>query len=147
MYIPKPLLPHVGYKIQNKCLPHVLLNYILINKKEERLGAIMGVTITFEAHLPIKIKKKGKWFIACCEVLDVITQGESKIKAKENLEEAVGELIATCYEMGTLDEVLKESGFTLVKPHKKSKPTKDELSVKVPLYLLEKHHGHKFCQA
>ena len=106
-----------------------------------------GFTITFEAHLPVKIKKKGKWFIACCEVLDVITQGESKKKAKENLEEAVGEFIATCYEMSTLDEVLKECGFTLNKPLKIPKPSKDEFSVKVPLYLLSKHDGHKFCPA
>lgn len=107
----------------------------------------MGVTITFEAHLPFNIKKKGKWFIAYCDVLDVITQGETEKKAKDNLADAISGFLATCFEMGTLDEVLKECGFTLQQPKRKQKPLKNELSVKVPLYLLSGHKSPKICHA
>ena len=108
-------------------------------------GVMMGGTITFEAHLPVKIKKKGKWFIAYCNVLDVVTQGETEKKAKSNLVDAIEGFLSTCFDMGTLDAVLKECGFTLQQPKRKQKPLKNELSVTVPLYLLGGHQGRGIC--
>lgn len=63
--------------------------------------------------LPISIKKKGKWYIAACPVLDVCTQGETEKKAKSNLNDAISLFITSCLERGTLDAVLKECGLVL----------------------------------
>ena len=49
----------------------------------------MKALIRLQALVPVTIKKKGKWFIAACEKLDVITQGETEEKAKRNLEDAI----------------------------------------------------------
>jgi predicted RNase H-like HicB family nuclease len=76
----------------------------------------MKTSVTFHASLPIKIKKKNKYYVSCCHVLDVWSQGETKMKATENLREALQLFLIDCFERGTLDKVLKESGFTSSKP-------------------------------
>ena len=73
----------------------------------------MSAKITFKVNLPVKIKKSGKWFIAGCDVLDLITQGETREIAKVNLEDAIALFFATCYDKGTLESVLKNCGFPL----------------------------------
>ena len=105
----------------------------------------MSVTVTFKAHLPVNIKKKGKWFIAYCNVLDVATQGETEKKAKSNIEDAIEGFIATCFEMGTLGQVLKECGFTLHQPEEEQKSLQNELSVEIPLYFLNPNQGSRLC--
>ncbi|MBI4714479.1 MAG: type II toxin-antitoxin system HicB family antitoxin [Nitrospirae bacterium] len=57
--------------------------------------------IVFNVTLPAQVKKKGKWYVSSCPILDVGSQGETKGKALQNLVEA----------RGALDEVLKDSGF------------------------------------
>jgi predicted RNase H-like HicB family nuclease len=68
---------------------------------------LLGMTFTF----PSTLKKKGKWYIACCLPLDVYSQGETEQKATENLGDALVEFILSCLERGTLDEVLRKAGF------------------------------------
>jgi len=72
----------------------------------------MRVKIQFEAKLPIVFKEEENYVIACCPILDVMSQGDDREEAKKNLSEALFLFFITCYEHGTLDEVLKDSGFT-----------------------------------
>jgi predicted RNase H-like HicB family nuclease len=67
--------------------------------------------IVFNVTLPAQVKKKGKWYVSSCPILDVWSQGETKGKALQNLVEALRGFLVSCYERGTLDEVLKDSGF------------------------------------
>ncbi len=69
--------------------------------------------VQFIVRLPFSIKQKGSWYISSCEPLDVFSQGKTEKEAITNLKEAVQIFFTTCFEMGTLDKVLKECGFTL----------------------------------
>ena len=51
-------------------------------------------------------------YVSHCDPLDVCSQGDTEEEAVENLIEAVQIFLSTCYEMGTLNEVLKECGLT-----------------------------------
>lgn len=61
--------------------------------------------------LPMVIQKDGDMFVSSCPVLDVYSQGASEAKAEENLKEALTLFLETCFEMGTLNDVLKSCGF------------------------------------
>jgi len=92
------------------------------------------VHVEFTLKVPTKIKKKGNIYISSCEVLDINTQGYSKEEAKSNLLEALKLFISSCFERGTLDEVLKDCGFKLqtkaTKPSRRSNP--NLMSVPIP---------------
>lgn len=47
------------------------------------------VDIPIKIRLSCNIKKKGKWFIATCYSLDLVTQGETEAMAHNNLEDAI----------------------------------------------------------
>ena len=67
-----------------------------------------------ELRLPARIRKKGKWYISSCDVLDVHSQGHTRAEAERNLRDALESFFVSCHERGTLDEVLRESGFVAV---------------------------------
>ena len=58
----------------------------------------------------IRKEKEGGYFVYC-PALDVGSQGDTIAEAKENIAEATQCFLEGCYEMGTLNEVLLESGF------------------------------------
>ncbi len=58
------------------------------------------------------VKQEGKWYIASCLPLDVHSQGHDEGEALRNLAEAIKLFVESCYERGTLDQVLKDCGFT-----------------------------------
>ncbi len=89
----------------------------------ERRLRNMKTSVTFHVSLPIKITKKKKYYISCCPVLDVWSQGETRTTATENLREALQLFLIDCFERGILDKVLKESGFTAA-----STPQKKQIS-------------------
>jgi len=97
----------------------------------------MQFTATFEISLPVRIKKEGKYFVSCCPPLDLFSQGESKAKAKENIREAVRLFILDCYERGTLDKVLKDSGFVPLKKPILNRPKskREEIAVYLPFVI------------
>ncbi|MFQ6063817.1 MAG: type II toxin-antitoxin system HicB family antitoxin [Methanosarcinales archaeon] len=41
--------------------------------------------------LPVIISKEGKWFVACCPVLDIATQGRNEKEVKENIRDLIEE--------------------------------------------------------
>jgi predicted RNase H-like HicB family nuclease len=67
--------------------------------------------IEFKVTLPFKITKRSKWFLTSCPILDVHSQGPTEEIAKKNLVEAISLFLISCFERGTLDEVLKKCGF------------------------------------
>ena len=69
-------------------------------------------TVLFAVNLVARIRKEeeGGYFVYC-PALDVSSQGDTLAEAKENIAEATQCFLEGCYEMGTLNEVLLESGF------------------------------------
>src|ERR1700690_3242824 len=59
-------------------------------------------------------KREGGWYIAHCPPLDITTQGRTQGEARRNLLEASELFVISCLERGTLDEALRELGFTKV---------------------------------
>jgi predicted RNase H-like HicB family nuclease len=77
--------------------------------------ASRGVKVEFNIKLPFKITKRTKWFLASCPILDVHSQGPTEEKAKKNLVEAISLFLISCFERGTLHEVLKNCGFVPIR--------------------------------
>lgn len=100
-------------------------------------GAItMQSKVEITAQLPVVIKKRQKYYLASCPLLDVHSQGETEEQAKKNLAEAVSLFLFSCIERGTLDAVLKKCGFSISKAveHKPKPKYKDFFDVSIPLF-------------
>ncbi len=110
----------------------------------------MKVQITFTAKLPIQITRKAKWFVASCPALDVASQGETKEEARKNVAEALFMFLQSCFERGTLDDVLKECGFRSMEQQDANigpaeAPAGQEY-VDVPLHLLSQFEEGRQCR-
>ncbi len=104
--------------------------------------------VLFTVKLPVKFIKKRKWYVATCPALDVVTQGETKKKAKENLAEALLLFMETCLENGTLDTVLKQCGFRPAKRKlKKLARPPEYLNIPIPLISSTADHVANTCHA
>ena len=58
-----------------------------------------------------EIFSEGDCYVALCRELDVSSFGDDPKEASDSLREAVELFLEGCEELGTLDEVLEESGF------------------------------------
>ena len=65
--------------------------------------------IAMEFKVPARIRKKGKWFISSCPLLDVHSQGGTRGESEHNLVEALASFLISCYKRETLGEVLREA--------------------------------------
>jgi predicted RNase H-like HicB family nuclease len=103
----------------------------------------MKVQVKFT--MPVEIRKKGRWFIALCPALDVVTQGETEEKAKSNLVDALVEFLLSCWDRGTLDQVMKDAGFVPSEdgPRWAAKVCDDMDSVEVPLPFIIADRLHR----
>jgi hypothetical protein len=61
--------------------------------------------------IPVVYFKEGTVIIAHCVPLDVSSCGHDLQEAQHNIRDAVAGFIEACEDMGTLEEVLEESGF------------------------------------
>ncbi len=96
--------------------------------------------VSMELKVPVAVKKKKDYFVSYCPVLDVHSQGETEEKALDNLVEAISLFLVSCFERGTLDEVLKECGFEPIKKSVKAKPSsKRYKTIGVPIPFQIKH--------
>lgn len=59
-----------------------------------------------------EIFKEDEQFIAICPELNVSSFGESVEEARRSLREAVDLFLEECEAMGTIETILRESGFT-----------------------------------
>ena len=61
--------------------------------------------------VPVEVREEGAYFVTVCPPLDVCSQGDTEEAALVNLGEALHLFVESCFERGTLDEVLKDCGF------------------------------------
>lgn len=71
--------------------------------------------------LRIEIFKEGDVYVALSPELNVSSYGETIEDAKKSFKEAVEAFIEECQKMGTLEDVLEESGFLKVNDSWKSR--------------------------
>ena len=62
----------------------------------------------------VEIFKEDDVFVALAPDLNVSSFGDTIDEAKESVKEAIEAFLDECLELGTLDEVLEESGFLRV---------------------------------
>jgi predicted RNase H-like HicB family nuclease len=107
----------------------------------------MRALLNFELKVPVEVYKGSTAFIARCPIFDVSSQGKTPLEAKKNLVDALTLFVTTCYERGTLDEVMKEWGF---KPRKTSTGKlclkKDQELLSVPLPFMA-NRQNSVCHA
>lgn len=92
--------------------------------------------IRFQLTVPISMKREGAWCIASCDSLDVHSQGHTNQEAEANLREALQLFILSCYERGTLQQVLMDCGF---EPNDGDDYDSEVQTLDVPLPLIARH--------
>lgn len=97
--------------------------------------------VKFEFALEVSVKKEGKWYIASCNALDVHSQGMTEAKSIRNLIEALTLFVESCWERGTLEEVLKISGFKPVPISRLERGKSSQHIVNIPLPLASDQHA------
>ena len=99
----------------------------------------MKASVCFEVTVPIKIFKGENAYVANCPIFDVASQGDSPEDSKQKLIEALTGFLLTCYDMGTLDEVLKESGFVPMSasPHETFAAGDDIIIIPLPFMIAD----------
>jgi predicted RNase H-like HicB family nuclease len=107
--------------------------------------------LVFNIQLPYAVKRNGVSHVAWCPALDVYSQGPSHRKAVANLADALRLFLMSCYERGTLDQVLRESGFRPAAPTRRTS-TKRAVSkgfdtLMVPLPFLVDMRRKELCLA
>ncbi|MGB8657058.1 MAG: type II toxin-antitoxin system HicB family antitoxin [Candidatus Zixiibacteriota bacterium] len=65
-----------------------------------------------EISFTTQVWKEGKTYVSHAKELEVCSCGRTVKEAKKNLIEAVECFLETAEEMGTLDQTLKEAGFS-----------------------------------
>jgi predicted RNase H-like HicB family nuclease len=73
------------------------------------------VEITLCLVCTVKREGRNRW-VTGCPKLDLFSQGESEEEAKRFLQEAIALWVEDCFERGTLEQALQESGFHKVHP-------------------------------
>ena len=92
--------------------------------------------VLLRVMVPYVIKKRRKWYLASCPILDVHSQGETEKKARKNLKEATSLFLIDCFERGTLEEVMKECGFKINKTQQKVNiPRVNYLDINLPMLV------------
>jgi hypothetical protein len=64
-------------------------------------------------QLKLEILRENDLYVGICPTLSVSSFGETLLEAKQSVQEALLAFIEECEDMGTLVEVLEESGFIL----------------------------------
>jgi len=96
------------------------------------------MTVMLQFTVPATVKKRRKWFVASCPPLDVHSQGATEAQAKVNLVDALVSFFLSCWERGTLGDVLREAGFMPVHADPRSpkrRPSTDTVDVPLPFVI------------
>jgi predicted RNase H-like HicB family nuclease len=93
----------------------------------------MGI-VSVVVRLRAEVKRERGGFVSCAPDLDVWSQGSTEKRALDHLAEAVRVFLVACFERGTLDDVLKECGWTAIKrPEASRKGHKKGLAISVEI--------------
>lgn len=100
--------------------------------------------------LPMKLTKDNGWYISCCPILNVYSQGQSEKEAEKNLIEALVLFFESCIERGTLTQVMQEAGFQVerevsVKVQRQKKSSTKYIDV--PIHLVAPKNHESLCHA
>ncbi len=93
----------------------------------------------FTIRFPTSFVEEGAGrVVALCATLDIMSQGATREEAKRNLVASVQLFVESCFERGTLDQVLKECGGKIGR----EAPTKpDWFVIDVPLPLVAQQYA------
>ena len=97
----------------------------------------MTTSVKLEFTLPAGVREAddgGAHYVSVCPPLDVLSQGDSEEAALANLAEALQLFIESCFERGTLEEVLKDCGFALGRNNREV--AEGQRVVRIPLPLV-----------
>jgi len=117
---------------------------------EEAVAVLNQETLVIQFKLPYVVKEKSKWVVASCPILDVHSQGQTEKQAISNLKDALMGFLVSCFERGTLQQVLEDCNFELEKKTKKTvgKNVQLQQTVSIPLHLVaDKTRALKGCPA
>lgn len=90
-------------------------------------------------RVPVTVTKEPGAYVAECPLLDVTSQGDTEQESMDNLLEALQLFLETCYNMGTLEQVLKQSGFGLVREDNEEEEDNHYLDVPFSLLAAQNH--------
>ena len=108
----------------------------------------MKPKLQIEMKVPVEIFKDQSVYVSCCPIFDVYSQGDTEEEAKKNLIEALAGFIVTCYEMGTLSAVLKDSGFIPAREIEAEEQEDQNINfVDIPLPFMYEKDGPVECRA
>lgn len=99
----------------------------------------MRKTVVFQMKVPAIVRHEEGTFYSSCPALDVHSQGDTEKQALDNLIEALQLFVETCYEQGTLEQVLQAQGFE--PGHGEEGEGIDGCTVEVPLSLIARQHA------
>ena len=77
------------------------------------MASIGETRVRFRVQTTVSVFEEDGQFVAYCEPLDLASQGDTPEQAHSRLGEAVRLFIDSCFERGTLEQVLSERQFTL----------------------------------
>lgn len=66
----------------------------------------MSASLAIQSRLPYRVEREDEVWVASCDVLDVVSQGDDREDAGRMLAEALQLFLEGCLESGTLDDVL-----------------------------------------
>ena len=82
--------------------------------KYAKIASENGGDYFMNISVKIEIFKEGDAFVALSPELNISSFGETIDDAKKSFREALEAFIEECQEMGTLEDVLEESGFSKI---------------------------------
>ena len=101
--------------------------------------------IQFRVSMPFEIEQDGDAYVSSCPPLDVFSQGDTEKEAMENLVEAINLFLESCIRRQTLEKVLSDRGFEMVKEPNRPQLqySEDEHSIDIPISLVS--HGQAYA--
>lgn len=72
------------------------------------------IELSVRIRLRVHLEQEGEWWVATCRQLGVASQGATPAEARKNFSEALSLFVVGCLEMGTLETVLRDAGFTKI---------------------------------
>ncbi len=109
------------------------------NDAEFHQVARSAQSVTFMMKVPAAVRQEGDVYYSSCPVFDVHSQGKTKQEALDHLVEALQVFVETCYEQGTLHQVLKEQGF--MPGHEDEVEEQAGCTINVPFALIARQHA------
>jgi len=105
----------------------------------------MKQLLQIKIKIPVSIKKDGDIYVSGCHNLDIYSQGKSEKEALGNAFEAISLFMETCFSMGTLNQVLTDSGFSSAESSELLVDNEDDDNchyLNVPISLIANAQNH-----